>query len=244
MIMKLGKKIPRECQKMKKWKNIISLKTMLVILGLILVIVSMLIVKNIEMNTKNALEILENQRFVFVQEPDLMDMYGKKYGEGFDLREKAVYVPFGTVIKDDKVYSTVTNEKAEPLYERIINYEFSSALLNSNITIGDIKKSNYQVILNPEDVVNKKMLNQEYVPDLELVYSLEKSEFKKIRISYNKDFLPTKIEWYYKKQGKGKLKWYTWRTYSYPFKSQEEFDRKLKKEIETIEEINYENTGD
>ena len=54
--------------------------------------------------------------------------------------------------------------------------------------------------------------------------------------------MPTKIEWYYK--GKEGLKWYTWRTYSYPFKNKVEFDKKLDEEIEDIKEIQEENEGD
>ena len=73
-------------------------------------------------------------------------------------------------------------------------------------------------------------------------YRAKKRQFTKVRITYNKEFLPTKIEWYYK--GEEGLKWYTWRTYSYPFKNKSEFDKKLDEEIETIKEIREENKGD
>ena len=47
---------------------------------------------------------------------------------------------------------------------------------------------------------------------------------------------------YYK--GEEGLKWYTWRTYSYPFKNKSDFDKKLDEEIENIKEIQEENEGD
>ena len=123
------------------------------------------------------------------------------------------------------------------------NFEFSSALLNSNFTTDEIKKSNYQITRSPESLVNKSLLKEKYPPEFELQYIYrEEDQFSKVRITYNKDFLPTKIEWYYK--GEEGLKWYTWRTYSYPFKNKEEFDKRLDEEMANIEEISRENEGD
>ena len=123
------------------------------------------------------------------------------------------------------------------------NFEFSSALLNSNFTTDEIKKSNYQITRSPESLVNKSLLKEKYPPEFELQYIYrEEDQFSKVRITYNKEFLPTKIEWYYK--GEEGLKWYTWRTYSYPFKNKAEFDKRLDEEIANIEEIARENEGD
>ncbi len=85
-------------------------------------------------------------------------------------------------------------------------------------------------------------MKEEYPPEFEGRYSIKDSQFTKVRITCNKEFLPTKIEWYYK--GEEGLKWYTWRTYSYPFKNKTEFNKKLDEEIETIKEIQKENEGD
>lgn len=85
-------------------------------------------------------------------------------------------------------------------------------------------------------------MKEEYPPEFETIYLKKNRQFSKVRISYNKEFLPTKIEWYYKdKEG---LKWYTWRTYSYPFKNKSDFDKKLDEEIKTIKAIQEENEGD
>ena len=109
--------------------------------------------------------------------------------------------------------------------------------------IEEIKKNNYQITRSPESLANKKLLKEKYPPEFELQYKYRKKrQFTKVRITYNKEFLPTRIEWYYK--GEEGLKWYTWRTYSYPFKNKSDFDKRLDEEIETIKAIQEENKGD
>ena len=85
-------------------------------------------------------------------------------------------------------------------------------------------------------------MKEEYPPEFEAIYLNKKLQFTKVCITYNKEFRPTKIEWYYK--GEEGLKWYTWRTYSYPFKNKSDFDKRLDEEIEDIKAIQEENKGD
>ena len=73
------------------------------------------------------------------------------------------------------------------------------------------KKSNYQITSSPKRFVDDKLMKEEYPSEFEGRYSIKDSQFSKVRITYNKEFLPTRIEWYYK--GEEGLKWYTWRTY-------------------------------
>ena len=241
--MKLGKKEQRVCSKMKKWQSVIDINSMRISLVLLLVIATILIVMPMLVTTNNALEILEQKRFVFVQNPKYTKMYNNEYGIGFDLQKKLFFIPFHTAIKNNTVFGGYTNPaNAKQTFKEIYWNEFSSVLLNSGITTDEIKKSKYQVVLSTESVVDKSLFESKFVPELELKYALKEQEFSKIRITYNKEFLPTKIEWYYK--GEEGLKWYTWRTYSYPFKSKEEFDKRLDEEIANIEEITRENEGD
>lgn len=46
-----------------------------------------------------------------------------------------------------------------------------------------------------------------------------------MRISFNKENLPTKVELYY--EGENGLAWYSWRTYSYPYKNEADFKEDL-----------------
>ena len=215
---------------------------MLVTLMMSLVIATILIVIPKIGTPHNARDILEKKRFVFVQNPKFIESRGEDYGKGFDLGENAFFNPNNVAVKKGKKHGGFSTDDSEKTFNKIKRNEFSSALLNSHITTDEIKKSKYQVVLSTESVVDKSLFESKFVPELELKYALKEQEFSKIRITYNKEFLPTKIEWYYK--GEEGLKWYTWRTYSYPFKSKEEFDKRLDEEIANIEEITRENEGD
>ena len=189
----------------------------------------------------DAYNILQKQRFVLVQDKN---DWGKEWstGVGFDLKDKEMYNSYFAVIKRNKLYGGYGNYGTKEMYQRSFNREISSILVNLKISPDEIKKNNYQITRTPDSLVNKQLLKEEYQPEFEGRYSIKDSQFTKVRITYNKEFLPTKIEWYYK--GEEGLKWYTWRTYSYPFNNKTEFDKKLDEEIETIKEIQEENEGD
>lgn len=189
---------------------------------------------------QSALNILKEQRFVMIKSGDSTDEH---FEVGLDLDEKEYYYNDETAVKDDIVYGGYkANWDRKQYYKSAVNEELSSVLLSNKITIDEIKKSKYQITSSPKKFVDDKLMKEEYPPEFEAIYLNKKLQFTKVRITYNKEFLPTKIEWYYK--GKEGLKWYTWRTYSYPFKNKAEFDKKLDEEIETIKEIEKENEGD
>ena len=241
--MRLGEKEQRACPKMKKWQSIINIKSMLVVSSLVIVVIMVTVVaSNIRKTTSDAYSILMNKRFVFVKSMSDIEE-NNDFGTGFDLKNKEFYYSYGAAIKDNKLFGGSSKYEAKEYYERALNNEISSILLNLNVRPDEIKKSNYQITRSPESLVNKSLLKEKYPPEFELQYIYrEEDQFSKVRITYNKDFLPTKIEWYYK--GEEGLKWYTWRTYSYPFKNKEEFDKRLDEEMANIEEISRENEGD
>lgn len=190
----------------------------------------------------DAYNILQKQRFVFIQSQDDLDQ-GNNAGAGFDLQEENLFVSYSTVIKNNKLYGKSGVYMTKGFYKRALNGGISSILLNLKVTPEEIEKHHFQIERDPESLVNKKFLKEKYPPEFELQYKYrEKNQFSKVRITYNKEFLPTKIEWYYK--GPEGLKWYIWRTYSYPFKNKADFDKKLDEEIENIKEIQEENEGD
>lgn len=189
---------------------------------------------------QSALNILKEQRFVMIKSGDSTDEH---FEVGFDLEKKEYYYNDETAVKDDIVYGGYkANWDRKQYYKSAVNEELSSVLLSNKITIDEIKKSKYQITSSPKKFVDDKLMKEEYPPEFEAIYLNKKRQFTKVRITYNKEFLPTKIEWYYK--GEEGLKWYTWRTYSYPFKNKAEFDKKLDEEIEDIKEIQEENEGD
>ena len=184
--------------------------------------------------------ILQKQRFVMIKMGDSTDDH---FEVGLDLDKREYYYNDETAVKDDTVYGGYNVDRdRNKYYKSAVNDDLSSVLLSNKITIDEIKKSNYQITSSPKRFVDDKLMKEEYPPEFEAIYLNKKRQFTKVRITYNKEFLPTKIEWYYK--GPEGLKWYTWRTYSYPFKNKAEFDKKLDEEIENIKEIQRENEGD
>lgn len=190
---------------------------------------------------ENSKSILEQKRFI--ETHILSGDYNKEsISSGFDLKEKEFFYYHGAAIKNNKLYGGSQEYSAKQYYKRALDIELTSALLNQQISVKDIKDSNYQITRSTDSFINKKLLEEKHPPEFEGRYSIKDSQFSKVRITYNKEFLPTKIEWYYK--GEEGLKWYTWRTYSYPFKNKSDFDKKLDEEIETIKAIQEENEGD
>ena len=184
--------------------------------------------------------ILQKQRFVMIKMGDSTDDH---FEVGLDLDKREYYYNDETAVKDDTVYGGYNVDRdRNKYYKSAVNDDLSSVLLSNKITIDEIKKSNYQITSSPKRFVDDKLMKEEYPPEFEAIYLNKKRQFTKVRITYNKEFLPTKIEWYYK--GEEGLKWYTWRTYSYPFKNKANFDKKLDEEIKTIKAIQEVNEGD
>ena len=191
-------------------------------------------------NYQYALNVLKKKQFVMIKMGDSTDEH---FEVGVDLEKKEYYYNDETAVKDDTVYGGYKADwDRKQYYNSAVNEELSSVLLSSKITMDEIKKSNYQITSSPKRFVDDKLMKEEYPPEFEAIYLKKNRQFTKVRITYNKEFLPTKIEWYYK--GEEGLKWYTWRTYSYPFKNKANFDKKLDEEIKTIKAIQEENEGD
>ena len=209
---------------------------------IVVVLVVMLIAVFLSIYSYNqpALNILKKKQFVMIK---MGDPLYKDFELGFDLREEEFYYIAETAVKDDTVYGGYNVDRdRNKYYKSAVNDDLSSILLSNKITIDEIKKSNYQITSSPKRFVDDKLMKEEYPPEFEGRYSMKNSQFSKVRITYNKEFLPTKIEWYYK--GKEGLKWYTWRIYSYPFKNKTEFDKKLDEQIQLIKDIEEEHEAE
>ena len=242
-ILKHGKKIQKICQKKKRLKNTtgLNLHILRIIINLVAIPVILIVLTSCNKNT-DAFHILEKQRFILVKDQYDINKNAKD-GSGFDLKEKEYYYSNQSVVKNGKVYGGYSSDRdPKKYYQFALDDQVSSVLLSDKITKNDIEKSNYQIVRSPDFFVRKSFFDEEYPPEFESRFLKKDSKFSKVRITYNKEFLPTKIEWYYK--GKEGLKWYTWRTYSYPFKNKSYFDKKLDEEIKDIKEIQEENEGD
>lgn len=224
----------KQSMKRKRWLQFPKMIVVVLVVMLIAVFLSSC------SNNQPALNVFKKKQFVLIK---MGDPLYKDFEVGFDLREEEFYYIAETAVKDDTVYGGYKADwDRKQYYKSAVNNELSSVLLSKKITTDEIKKSNYQITSSPKRFLDDKLMKEEYPPEFEAIYLKKNRQFTKVRITYNKEFLPTRIEWYYK--GEEGLKWYTWRTYSYPFKNKSYFDKKLDEEIKDIKEIQEENEGD
>ena len=224
----------KQSMKRKRWLQFPKMIVVVLVVMLIAVFLSSC------SNNQPALNVLKKKQFVLIK---MGDPLYKDFEVGFDLREEEFYYIAETAVKDDTVYGGYKADwDRKQYYKSAVNNELSSVLLSKKSTTDEIKKSNYQITSSPKRFLDDKLMKEEYPPEFEAIYLKKNRQFTKVRITYNKEFLPTRIEWYYK--GEEGLKWYTWRTYSYPFKNKSYFDKKLDEEIKDIKEIQEENEGD
>ena len=157
---------------------------------------------------------------------------------GFDLKTHEFYSS-SRAVKNDLAYgidSTVASELYKELEEFILTY----GILKIAITNNEIINHGYILEFDASDFINRKKLSNIQRGDIESFYT--KYKMSKVRVTYNKEFLPTKLEGYYEKNGE--MSWNTIRTYSYPFKNKADFDKKLDEQIQLIKEIESEKEGD
>ena len=219
----------------KKWSSYIR-----TCIALFIFIVLVLVMQNLLFfYTSKASSILLQKRFVFVQE--VTDVEEEFYSKGiaFDLKKREFFdTSNGWAIKDGQEYSKYGREDAKDSYNKALYSEVTSALLTLKVTPNQIKNANYEIIMSPETLVNKSLYKAKRSPEFEELFMDKELGFSKVRISFNKDFLPTKIDYFYK--GEKGLKWYTKRLYSYPYENDADFEKYLNSYLEHLKEWNKE----
>ena len=163
-------------------------------------------------------ELLEKKGFVYVE---------SRYHSvrGINFKNKEAFENDQYLIKNGKLYDGVGEKDAKDRFEQLLLDEFSFILSHPKLTSDQIFIESYQITLSADEVINKDLLKERHIPKLERLYSIYQDSFKKVRISFNKENLPTKVELYY--EGENGLAWYSWRTYSYPYKNEADFKEDL-----------------
>lgn len=219
----------------KKWSSYIR-----AYIALFIFIVLVIVMQNLLFfYTFKASSILLQKRFVFVQE--VTDVEEEFYSKGiaFDLKKREFFdTSNGWAIKDGQEYSKYGREDAQDSYNKALYSEVTSALLTLKVTPNQIKNANYEIIMSPETLVNKSLYKAKRSPEFEELFMDKELGFSKVRISFNKDFLPTKIDYFYK--GQNGFKWYTKRLYSYPYENDADFEKYLNSYLEHLKEWNKE----
>lgn len=187
---------------------------------------------------ENSKSILEQQRFIVVDDSGDENLYRSYFENGYDLRSNNSYSKTQVVVKNGKKYGSYSDEKPSDRYHRDLYRNITSAILNLKVSREEIEKSNFVIERDPKSLITKSLVKEGKTPDFEAKVLNEKNQFSKVRITYNRDYLPIKLEWYFK--GKNGLKWYTWSRFSYPYKTESEFNKKLDEEIQRIKDIKEE----
>lgn len=191
---------------------------------------------------ENSKSILEQQRFIVVDDSGDENLYRSYFENGYDLRSNNSYSKTQVVVKNGKKYGSYSDEKPSDRYHRDLYRNITSAILNLKVSKEEIEKSNFVIERDPKSLITKSLVKEGKTPDFEAKFLNEKNQFSKVRITYNQDYLPIKLEWYFK--GKDGLKWYTWSRFSYPYQTESEFNKKLDEEIQRIKDIEEEHEAE
>ena len=222
-------------------KRRFSLKVFLFAL-IFVVVAGIFIVVQRGKTQENSKSILEQQRFIVVDDSENENLYKFNFENGYDLKSENFYSRTQVVEKNGKMYDGSSDEKPDDRYHLFLYRNVTSAILNLKVSKDEIEKSNYIIERDPKPLITKSLVKDEKTPEFEARVLDKTDKFSKVRITYNKDYLPVKLEWYFK--GDEGLKWYTWSRFSYPYKNEYEFNKKLDEEIKRIKDIEKEHEAE
>ncbi|MFR4755084.1 MAG: hypothetical protein ACLT9O_03650 [Streptococcus parasanguinis] len=219
-------------------KRRFSLKSILLLTLLLLTIASIFIVVQRGKTQEDSKSILEHQRFIVVDDSINKKEYNHNFEIGIDMKNKNYYNSTQAAVKNGKKFGEYPYVSSSDSYNGILYEEVTSAILNLKVSKDEIEQSNFIIERDPKSLITKSLVKEEKTPAFEARVLDKTDQFSKVRITYNQDYLPIKLEWYFK--GKDGLKWYTWSRFSYPYKTESEFNKKLDEEIQRIKDIKEE----
>ena len=222
-------------------KRRFSSKVFLVVLILVVVAGIFIVVQRGKIK-EDSKSILEKQRFIVVDSAEYENSYRFNFENGYDLRSNNSYSITQVVVKNGKKYGSYSDEKPSDRYHRDLYRNITSAILNLKVSKDEIEQSNFIIERDPKSLITKSLVKGKMTPEFEARVLDKTDQFSKVRITYNQDYLPIKLEWYFK--GKDGLKWYTWSRFSYPYKTESEFNKKLDEEIQRIKDIEEEHEAE
>ena len=222
-------------------KRRFSSKVFLVVLILVVVAGIFIVVQRGKIK-EDSKSILEKQRFIVVDSAEYENSYRFNFENGYDLRSNNSYSITQVVVKNGKKYGSYSDEKPSDRYHRDLYRNITSAILNLKVSKDEIEQSNFIIERDPKSLITKSLVKGKMTPEFEARVLDKTDQFSKVRITYNQNYLPIKLEWYFK--GKDGLKWYTWSRFSYPYQTESEFNKKLDEEIQRIKDIEEEHEAE
>ena len=222
-------------------KRRFSSKVFLVVLILVVVAGIFIVVQRGKIK-EDSKSILEKQRFIVVDRAEYENSYRFNFENGYDLKSNNFYSITQVVEKNGKMYDGSSDEKPDDRYHLFLYQNVTSAILNLKVSKDEIEQSNFIIERDPKSLITKSLVKEEKTPAFEARVLDKTDQFSKVRITYNQDYLPVKLEWYFK--GDEGLKWYTWSRFSYPYNTESEFNKKLDEEIQRIKDIEEEHEAE
>lgn len=219
-------------------KRRFSLKSILLLTLLLLTIASIFIVVQRGKTQEDSKSILEHQRFIVVDDSINKKEYNHNFEIGIDMKNKNYYNSTQAAVKNGKKFGEYPYVSSSDSYNGILYEEVTSAILNLKVSKDEIEQSNFIIERDPKSLITKTLVKGKMTPEFEARVLDKTDQFSKVRITYNQNYLPIKLEWYFK--GKDGLKWYTWSRFSYPYQTEPEFNKKLDEEIQRIKDIEEE----
>ena len=223
-------------------KRRFSLKSILLLTLLLLTIASIFIVVQRGKTQEDSKSILEHQRFIVVDDSINKKEYNHNFEIGIDMKNKNYYNSTQAAVKNGKKFGEYPYVSSSDSYNGILYEEVTSAILNLKVSKDEIEQSNFIIERDPKSLITKSLVKGKMTPEFEARVLDKTDQFSKVRITYNQNYLPIKLEWYFK--GKDGLKWYTWSRFSYPYQTESEFNKKLDEEIQRIKDIEEEHEAE
>lgn len=154
----------------------------------------------------------------------------------FDLKGKRF---FGSLLAIDynESYGTPKDKFKDESFNRFFDNNLS-IFKYLELSNAEIKESNYVIEKEILPLLNEKEFKEKFPTNFEAGYL--NAGLTKVRIEYNKKFLPIKVYGYYDGTEKVEKGWHLLRTISYPYKNKQAFDKELKEYIQLIKEVEEE----
>ena len=118
---------------MRKWRY------KLFFIALAICVILVYFVHSFYQTKLDAYDILQEQRFVLIQNQDDLDQ-GNNAGAGFDLKDRELFFSNSSAIKNGILYGGKGNYEMKEYYCTALNEEISSILMNIKVTPEEIKK--------------------------------------------------------------------------------------------------------
>ena len=172
---------------------------------------------------------LLDKNFYYVRDAYAVKLYGQDSGMSFDLKNQEI---FGSdvAIKDGVLYGDQANDMTVKEYYQSEEYYFLDATRHIPVNKREIRQNKYKQTIRLEEIWSH-FKSEDITNDI--IEDFKKSKLTQLRITYNKDYLPVKLEGFYRdRDSKG---WNDLFYIDYPYKNQADFDKAQDAYIQEIE---------